>query len=60
VSLRLDVPIQNFLITNAKDAVATAISVTAADCKLKDIEIRDLAYTTECAIGILTTMLPIG
>jgi hypothetical protein len=51
-----NVQLRNFLIVNTKDAVVKAINVAAvADTTLKDIEIRDNASTTECAIGVLTT-----
>jgi hypothetical protein len=49
------VKIQNILITNAIDALVSAISVAAADCSIEDVEVRDGANTTEVAIGILTT-----
>ena len=50
-----NVVISNIKILVTKDAVASAISVAGASCKLVDIEVSDNASTTEAAIGILTT-----
>ena len=50
-----NVVISNIKILVTKDAVASAISVAGASCKLVDIEVSDNAATTEAAIGILTT-----
>ena len=45
--------LQNVLLTGGVDAVVSPIVVSAADCKILDVEYRDV--TGQCTDGILTT-----